>query len=211
MDGFFAVLIEQWRAQSYYELAAVILSIAYVWLAAHGSIWCWPAALISTALFAFVFWDVSLIFQILLNIYYFGMAIVGFIYWKNSSDEGFVTYRMSAQNHALYLVSGVVLVALVVYLTLMMAQQWFSYELLYLDAGIAMFSLLTTYLTVRKYLEAWIYWSIINALSIYLFWHNQLYLSALLMLIYIAIAVKGYINWKQSVAPREALLSSAKA
>jgi len=93
----------------------------------------------------------------------------------------------------------------------MMAQQWFSYELLYLDAGIAMFSLLTTYLTVRKYLEAWIYWSIINALSIYLFWHNQLYLSALLMLIYIAIAVKGYINWKQSVAPREALLSSAKA
>ncbi|MFC4699840.1 nicotinamide riboside transporter PnuC [Glaciecola siphonariae] len=201
METIQAIVTEQWQQQSVFEIFAVILSIAYVWLAAEESIWCWPAAFISTSLFVFVFWDVSLLFQLMLNLYYLVMAVVGFMHWRRSNDEGFVALTMPFKLHATILGAGLLLTFAVTFLTKKLAGQWFGYEYLYLDAGITMFSLLATYLTVKKYLQSWMYWSIINFLSIYLFVANGLYLTVILMLIYIAIAMRGYINWSQDIAP----------
>ncbi|WP_371192800.1 nicotinamide riboside transporter PnuC [Glaciecola sp. SC05] len=210
MAEFYAIVIEQWQQQSLFEVYAVILSVAYVWLAAEESIWCWPAALLSTSLFAYVFWDVSLLFQLLLNLYYLVMAVIGFMHWRRSNNQGFVTLQMPPKLHYILICSGIALTLLVTVLATSFAQAWFGYDLLYLDAGITMFSLLATYLTVNKYLQSWIYWSIINFLSMYLFITNGLYLTTLLMLIYIVIAIRGYINWSKHLCVDDSLLDDSK-
>lgn len=199
MEGFYAIALQQWQQQNIFEVFAVILSVAYVWLAAEGSIWCWPAALFSTLLFVYVFWDVSLLFQMMLTMYYVVMAVVGFLHWRRTNEAGFVTLHMPLKLHLILLSLGMVLTIVLSLLAKQYAQQWFGYDLLYLDAGVTVFSLLATYLTVKKYLQSWMYWSIINFLSIYLFMANELYLTVALMLIYIAIAMRGYINWAQNL------------
>lgn len=208
MEDISAIVITQWQQQSLLEIFAVVLSVAYVWLAAEGSIFCWPAAFVSTTLFMFVFWDVSLLFQLMLNAYYLIMAVVGFMHWRRSNDERFVSLQMPLNLHIKILVAGIVLTVLVSFLAQSIAQQWFNYDLLYLDAGITVFSLLVTYLTVKKYLQSWMYWCVINFLSVYLFVANGLYLTVALMAVYIVIAMRGYVNWSQSLAfdedPRQA-------
>ena len=205
MDDISAIVIAQWQQQSLLEIFAVVLSVAYVWLAAEGSIFCWPAAFVSTTLFMFVFWDVSLLFQLMLNAYYLIMAVVGFLHWRRSNDERFVSLQMPLNLHVRILVAGIVLTVLLSFLAKSIAQQWFNYDLLYLDAGITVFSLLVTYLTVKKYLQSWMYWCVINFLSVYLFIANGLYLTVALMAVYIVIAMRGYVNWSQSLAFDEEL------
>jgi nicotinamide mononucleotide transporter len=199
MEDISAIVIAQWQQQSLLEIFAVVLSVAYVWLAAEGSIFCWPAAFVSTTLFMFVFWDVSLLFQLMLNAYYLIMAVVGFLHWRRSNDERFVSLQMPLNLHVRILVAGIVLTVLLSFLAKSIAQQWFNYDLLYLDAGITVFSLLVTYLTVKKYLQSWMYWCVINFLSVYLFIANGLYLTVALMAVYIVIAMRGYVNWSQSL------------
>ncbi|MDP5041289.1 MAG: nicotinamide mononucleotide transporter family protein, partial [Paraglaciecola sp.] len=82
MSEFASQLLQQLSAQSGLEALAVVLALAYVWLAAKQNIWCWPCALLSTAIYTFVFWEVTLPFHALLNVYYMLMAVYGWLQWQ---------------------------------------------------------------------------------------------------------------------------------
>ena len=69
------------------EWCGVITALFYVFLAAYKNIWCWPAALISTALYAYVFYDVYLWMDSLLQVYYIFMALYGWYCWNKAEDN----------------------------------------------------------------------------------------------------------------------------
>ena len=54
---------------------------------------------------------------------------------------------------------------------------------------------LTTYMVAKKVLENWIYWFVIDALAIYLYIDRELYLTALLMAVYVIMVIFGYAAW----------------
>ncbi|MEM0910655.1 MAG: nicotinamide riboside transporter PnuC [Pseudomonadota bacterium] len=194
MTEFIQLVIAQWHQQSLAEVFAVLFAIAYVWMAAEQKIWCWPAALVSTTLFTYVFWDVSLLFQMLLNAYYAAMAIVGWMSWRKTGHLTVARVRtMTMLQHTFVIGLSAVLTTLIV----LFASHWLSYEMLWLDAGITMTSLVVTWLTVRKYLASWIYWTMINGASIVLFVSVDLYFLVCLMLIYIVLAMRGFIQWQK--------------
>lgn len=196
MSDILSLIVAQWQQQSVSEIFAVLLAIAYVWFAAEQKIWCWPAALVSTSLYTYIFWDVTLVFQMALNAYYAIMAVVGWLSWRKAGQLTVTrVQRMAMWQHIVVLSLGVLLTVLVV----VFASHWLNYEMLWLDAGITMMSLIVTWLTVRKYLESWVYWSVINGASIVLFISVDLYLSVCLMLIYIVLAAHGFMQWRNSV------------
>ena len=193
------LVLEQWHQQSLGELFAVLFAITYVWLASEESIWCWPAGFISTLLYAYVFFDVTLVFQMLLNIYYMLMAVYGFITWRKSKGDKVYISKMSLSEHIFILAGGVAL-SLLAYLV---AVLWFSYTLLILDVTVTIFSLVATYLTVKKRLECWFYWSFINLATIFLYLETELFLSIILMFIYIILAVRGLFIWHNNFCQQE--------
>lgn len=199
MNDAIDVIYQQFTAQSIGEIIAIIFAIAYVWLAAEESIWCWPAGFISTGIYAWVFFDVTLIFQMLLNIYYMLMAILGIFTWSKRGQEKLKISRMKPRSHFLFIGAGITLS----YSCFWVATFWLNYDLLLLDIGITIFALLTTFLTVRKILESWVYWSFINLMSIFLYLESGLYLSILLMVIYIILAVRGMYQWVNIYLDRE--------
>lgn len=190
---FTELLTQQWQQQSIGEIFAVLFAIAYIWLATEESIWCWPAGFISTALYAYIYWDVTLFYQMILNIYYMGMAVWGFVHWGKSGKDMVSISPMKLTDHALVAIAGALATAAV----FLVSAQFFDYDLVLLDITLTVFSLITTYLTVTKKLESWAYWSIINLVSIVLLYDRQLYLTMLLMLIYLVLAVRGAIHWYQ--------------
>ena len=196
MSDIWHLFVVQWQQQSIVEIFAFAFAVAYIWLASEESVWCWPAGFMSTALYAYVFWDVSVFYNMLLNVYYMLMAIYGYISWKKQGEDKTLISRFSVRKHIYYLALGFTL-SIAVYVT---SIYWFDYSLLWLDIGITVFSLMTTWLTVKKILECWIYWTVLNLSSVFLLYENALYVSVLLMAIYVVIAIKAWVQWRHTYA-----------
>lgn len=193
MEQILSQLVEQIVATSLAEWLAVVLAIAYVLLAARQSAWCWLAALTSTAIYTWLFWQVALPFQSALNLFYMVMAVYGYWQWHHKPGEDKSVQSRSLSWHV-FAVFG--LTAVAVGLGKLAATQ-FNSEYLWLDAAINVFSVATTFMVAHKILQNWIYWFVINTAAVFLYWQSGLILSACLFLGYVGFSVYGYNQWKQ--------------
>lgn len=190
-------LFEQIATTSYLEWVAVILALAYVVLAAKQHWLCWPCALVSTAIYTYLFWQVTLPFQSLLNAYYMVMAVYGFWQWriKSESEKHVVVSSIPIALHGFILVGGIVLAYMLA--TLFSGQ--FNNQYLWLDASIHLLSMATTVMVAHKKIENWYYWMGINAAAAWLYWQSGLLLTALLFVFYVGFSVYGYSQWKRDL------------
>jgi nicotinamide mononucleotide transporter len=180
------------------ELVAMLLALAYVILATQGSIWCWPAAFVSTAIYTVIFYDVSLLMDSALNVYYLMMAVYGYWVWQknaqpqheqNSSPLAIVTWQASWHVKACFILTIISLV-----LGYIMATNTTA-SFPYLDTFTTVFAVFTTYLVAQKVLENWLYWIVIDTVSIYLYIEKGLIPTTVLFIINVIIAGYGYFKW----------------
>lgn len=186
-------LLSQISAQSWVESFAVILALAYVWLAARQSIWCWPAALVSTGIYVWLFGEVSLPFHIILNLYYMFMAVYGWYQWRHQNAEHQAIQQWSIVRHLKYIIG----LALITVVLVELVGSALDADYLYLDAAITVFSIFTTVLVAHKVLENWLYWMVINSAAAWLYFSKDLMLTGMLFVAYLGFAVYGYINWSK--------------
>ncbi|MDU0355586.1 nicotinamide riboside transporter PnuC [Paraglaciecola aquimarina] len=191
MSEILELISNQFQQQSLLELAAVLLALAYVWLAAKQIIWCWPCAFVSTSIFTYLFWEVSLPFHTLLNVYYIGMAVYGWWQWNKPQQRDIQVITWPYSRH----ISAIASLVVVSVILAQLANSIFDANYLYLDAFITVFSVFTTVLVAHKVRENWLYWIVINSISVYLYLAKDLYLTALLTVLYFGFAVYGYVNW----------------
>ena len=189
------VLLAALASMSWLELVAVVLGITYLLLAMKESLWCWYAAFISTAIFLYLFWQVDLVMETALQVYYLIMAVYGWWHWRSgaSSTDPLPVSSWSASQHG-YALAAVGAATL--------ASGWLLQEnttaaLPYLDSFTTWGSILTTWMVARKILENWLYWLVIDGVSIYLYIDRELYLTALLFAAYLIIVIFGYWKWLQ--------------
>jgi len=196
------------------EIIAVVLSLAYVILATKGNSWCWPAAFISTAIYTVIFYDVSLLMDSFLSVYYMAMAIYGWYSWHNVHNSSPYLNSQAIKNVInetevqkkqvqLYIISWcwqlhvkfiVILTLLSLVLGFIMAN-YTTAAFPYLDSATTVFAIFTTYLVTQKVLENWLYWLIIDFVSIYLYLEKNLQPTAALFVVYVVIALYGYFQW----------------
>ena len=184
-------LQQQFYQQSGLELVAVLLALAYVWLAARQNSWCWPCALLSTAIYTYLFWEVALPFHVVLNTYYILMAVYGWLQWQGPASQAKQVKSWGGTHHLL----SIVLFILVSMVLSVSVGSVFDAQYLYLDASITVFSVFTTVLVAHKVRENWLYWIVIDALSAYLFFAKGLLLTSLLFVLYTLFAIYAYVQW----------------
>ncbi|WP_335923017.1 nicotinamide riboside transporter PnuC [Shewanella chilikensis] len=196
-----------------WEAVAVVLALAYLLLAMKANIWCWAAAFASTAIYTVLFWKVALLMESVLNVYYMAMALYGYWLWRRGGEnhQGVAVTSWPWQRHlVLILLTG--LVSLFVgHMMATFTQAAFPY----LDAATSCFAVMTTFLVARKVLENWLYWVVIDLVSIYLYLSKGLMLTSLLFVLYVGMAVAGYFIWraraKESRGRDSSLLESGAA
>jgi nicotinamide mononucleotide transporter len=195
--------INEMGMMTFWEAIAVVLAIAYLALAMKTNIWCWAAAFVSTAIYTVLFWKVSLLMESVLNIYYMAMAVYGYWMWMQQpkesnkhevNDRGSVIISWSLTTHLFLIAVTSVLSLGVGYLMANYTQASFPY----LDAATTCFAVMTTYLVAKKVLENWLYWIVINTVSIYLYFSKGLMLTTMLLIAYVIMAVAGYVMWRKS-------------
>ena len=177
------------------EIIAVISAILYLLLAAKEDVRCWYAVIISSSLYFYIMYDAGLIMEAYLQIFYIVMAIYGWFKWTKSiqinSNNRIRTW--SNMKHFITITS-VVILALI---TGFILKKYTNAALPFLDAFTSWGAIITTYMVAQKILENWIYWFVIDSISIYIFLSRELYLTSLLFFIYLIIICFGYASWRK--------------
>jgi nicotinamide mononucleotide transporter len=196
MIDFFQQVGNDLLASSVWELAAVILAVAYLLLAMKQNQWCWPAAFVSTAIYTVLFWESALLMESVLNAYYLLMAVYGWWAWHQKSDSSterkIVSWQLST--HVKVIVGLSLISAVVGYLMATYTHADYAY----LDAATTVFAIFTTWMVTQKVLENWLYWLVIDGVSIYLYMAKSFNLTALLFMFYCVMVIIGYRQWRVS-------------
>ena len=205
MNSWLQSIIDAAQTMSPWEAIAVILAIAYLLLAVKENILCWYFAFASTAIYTMLFWDVSLLMESGLNVYYMVMAVYGWYQWTHGGSNGSDKPHALAVHSMSDLQHGMVIVAIAVFTGVSgyLLSEHSDAAWPYIDSFTTWASVITTYLVTQKYLQNWLYWIVIDAVSIPLYIDRGLHLTALLFVAYIIIAVFGYFSWRKHVPTHE--------
>ena len=189
--SFTTKLLEGLKATSAIEWIAVSSSIIYVVLAAKRSIFCWFFAFIGSVLFLYLCYIGKLYIEALLQFFYVIMALVGWLSWKqDSSDSSIKTWstHMHVQNIQVFIIAFII-----GFLFDNFTQQASPY----VDAFTTCFSLSATYMVTQKILGNWLYWIVIDLVSIYLYAERDYYLTAVQYVLFTLLAIYGFWVWQQ--------------
>ena len=175
------------------ESIAVLFSILYIILAVKENIWCWGAALISVSLYIYICFSAQLYPETGLQVFYFIMAIIGYYMWNKENKEEIKEW--SEIKHLLIILLGAIL-------TFFMGFYFSTYtnsKMPIIDSFTTVFSIIATYMVIKKVLGNWLYWIVIDAISVYLYFNRDLHLTSLLFIAYTIIAIFGYFSWMKKM------------
>ena len=178
------------------ETAAVLLGVAYLLLVMRENSFCWYCAFASTCIYIWVFGDVRLYMESALNAYYMLMAVYGWYQWQRGGtrSKGIKLSYWSLNSH----LAAIGLVLILSLISGYLLSQNTNASLPYIDSFTTWASFITTFMVARKIVENWIYWIVIDSVSIFLYIDRELYQTAGLFTLYLVLAVVGYIAWRNA-------------
>ena len=177
------------------EPAAVILAIAYLLLAVKQNISCWFAAFFSSLLYFLVMYSAGLYMEAGLQIFYCFMAVYGWTQWRVSlpDNKKFLVITWNRNQH-IKAISLIILLALTSGWAL---EKFTNAALPFIDSLTTWGAIVTTYMVAKRLLENWIYWFVIDTISVFLFYSRGLFLTSILFFVYLIIIYFGYKSWTE--------------
>jgi nicotinamide mononucleotide transporter len=182
------------------ELFAAALGVIAVWLTVKQNPWCWPIGLVMVLLYSWVFFEVKLYSDMLLQIIYAALQLYGWWQWTRGGEarRGRSVSQLEASTIALSLALGAVgslaLGAAMAHWT-DAAQPW-------LDAALTGFSLVAQWWMAQKRVQCWPLWLVLDVIFVGLFIYKGMYLTAGLYGLFAVIAIQGWREWRADLALR---------
>ena len=202
MMDFVTQILSGFTAMSHWEYIAVALSMAYLLLAIKENLWCWPAAFFSTLIYTLMYWNGALLMESLLNFYYMYMAVFGWVVWrKGKANQAQRLITSWPVNRHIILIVLTALVSLAIGYVM---QNYTHADFAYLDSFTTCFAVVTTYLVAKKVLENWLYWIVIDAASMYLYYEKGYYPTLVLFVFYTVMAAWGFKTWYEEYEQSQA-------
>jgi nicotinamide mononucleotide transporter len=191
------------------EVLAFLLALACVVLSAYEIHWGWPLAFVSSLLYAWLFGVSRLYGEAGLQLFFAATAVWGWWQWlfgHRAGDRqgehlhvGRLTPRGRAVSFAAWFVAWLAAAALLLRLS--------DSDVAYADAFATSGSIVGQVLLGRKFIENWLVWLVVNLFSIGLFAYKGLWLTAILYVIFAALAWFGWYRWSRQLPPRPALVT----
>ena len=192
------------------EWVAVLTGFACVWLAARESLWNFPVAIVScghstwwcifsTALYSDMRFCKRCSFIA-------GLRLYGWYQWLYGGRNR----CRAARNATLRRREWVGCAAFVMAYTLAVGyylQHHTDAALPHWDAFTTAASLAAQYLLIRKRLENWVIWVVVDIIYVPILWYKHLYPTSALYALYLGLAVYGYVEWRRALRKTETGLS----
>jgi nicotinamide mononucleotide transporter len=184
-----------------WEVLAVVLAVGYLVLAIRQNIWCWAVGAVSTVLYLFIMYQSRLYMESLLQLFYLAMAVYGWYSWSRpargeAGGDGELKVTTWPLRRHLFAIGSVLLL---VYVSGDLLARYSDAALPHLDSFTTWGAIVATFMVTRKVLENWLYWFVIDAVSIGLYLNRDLFFTAALFGVYLVMIVIGYRSWRASM------------
>ncbi|MEM0939560.1 MAG: nicotinamide riboside transporter PnuC [Bacteroidota bacterium] len=174
------------------EVLATATSLGYLFLLIRQNIWCWPLAIISGSLSIYLFLKSQLYSESILYGYYILIAVYGWWNWSRPKNPLEVSI-WQLKYHIITIIIGMMLSFGLGYTFI----NFTDADKPYLDATTTVFSFIASILEAKKILSGWIYWIVINGVTVGLYFSKSLDIYALVMVIYFVMSIVGYREWRR--------------
>ena len=189
------------------ELFAALIGAISVWLSVRQNIWSWPTAIVNVVLYALVFYEAKLYADMGLQVIYAVLSIYGWYEWLYGGaghTELHVSRTGPRLGALLALIAAAGSAALGIFL-----RHATDAALPFMDSFLSSTSLVAQWMMTKKLLENWLVWIAVDVLYVGMFIFKGLFLTAGLYAVFLALAVKGYIDWRRSMAAELAPVPAA--
>lgn len=195
-------LIENWI-----EITGALLAVIYLFLSIRGNIWLWVLGFLTSSFYLTIFFKSQLYADMGLQFYYIVISIYGWFHWlgkRKVHKAPVANIKTTSLSPKAWLVS---LVSVIVLMFILYGVLLYGPSLLDLppsdlplgDAFTTSASIVATWMLARKILENWLFWIVIDIVSLGMYIYKGLYITSLLFLIYSTMAVIGYFQWKRAM------------
>jgi nicotinamide mononucleotide transporter len=194
----------QWFVLHYikiFEWLATITGFLYIYYTIREDTRLWIYGIISSALFAWVFYKSLIYANSLLYVYYVIIGFYGWYAWSRSEKEEnrearLTIHRSSVKKLVVYIAVSIIL-AIPVYFILV---KFSDSDAPLIDALLTTGGMVATWMLTQKLIEQWIFWIIIDLIWCGLMIYKAMYPTLLLFMAYTILAFKGYFEWKKDLA-----------
>lgn len=197
-----------------FESVAVLFGLLSVYFSIKQNIWVYPTGIISTALFIYIMFVFGLLGDMLINVYYTVMSIYGWILWAKSSDDH-IHVEVKKASYKDWRIGGLLFLGSLIFIGLvyyfkpyidnhfsmkgvtlgMYHLDWANYT----DIITTSIFLVGMYFMAKRNIENWIFWIIADFICIPMMLYKGLGITAIQYIIFTAMAIIGYFEWKKSL------------
>ncbi len=132
-----------------------------------------------------------------LNVYYLIISVYGWMHWsKGNNQESKAELPISRVTYksAIWFFFWTVVFFIVISFIL---KDFTDSPVPFWDAFTTAASIVATYMLAQKIMEHWLIWIVVDSVSAGLYVYKGLYPTVLLFIVYTALAITGYYEWKR--------------
>jgi nicotinamide mononucleotide transporter len=176
------------------EFAAALLGVVNVALIVRRTVWNYPFGIAMVSLYFFVFFEVRLYSDALLQIFFLAVNLYGWHNWLQARREtGDIPVRLLSNRERLVWAGGIA-VASTAWGLVMHYRTDAAAPIV--DAFVAGMSIGAQILMARRYLENWLVWIAVDVVAIGLYWSRDLRFTSGLYFILLLLSIAGYREWR---------------
>jgi nicotinamide mononucleotide transporter len=194
-SSLFHDLVLQLVQTSWLEWFGTISGFLCVYLAAKQHILNWPVSILSVGAYAILFFKYGLYGDAILQFYFLTTAVYGWYYWirrKTAHQKPIVSLNIK---EGMIAGGGIILLSALLGFFL---KRYTNSTVPYIDGFCTAMSFIAQLMMTRKVLQNWILWIVVDSCYVPLYIYKDLYLTALLYILFLALAAMGYIEWKRT-------------
>jgi nicotinamide mononucleotide transporter len=182
---------------TWFEFVAVITGIASVVFSRKENILVYPVGMVNTGIFIWLYIKHGLYADASVNFYYTVMSIIGWIMWSQKKEGRSVLHITASsvedwRNAFIFFFSC----WLILYFLL---SRFTDSTVPIADSFTSAAAFTGMWLMNKKKLENWTWWIITNLASIPLNFYKHLVFASFQYLVFLVLAVMGYITWRKKI------------
>ncbi|MBC8110223.1 MAG: nicotinamide mononucleotide transporter [Verrucomicrobia bacterium] len=192
----FINIISDFIQKNISEVTGAITGLVCIYLNTKQNIWAFPLAIVSSVLYVMVFKEMGFYADAGLNAVYVVLSLYGWYQWLygGANQTTLPVSKATSRELAILAVLGCTFTGLGYFYF----KKYTDAPAPFLDSFNTAFSLVAQWLLMQKRLENWLFWILVDAIYVPMFIWREKYPTAVLYLIFLGLAVKGYLDWKKS-------------
>jgi len=181
------------------EIVAILASLGGVVLSMARKKLAWASNILASGLYGYVFWQSDLYSDMELQGFFILMALYGWWTWSRQQRDWIPERASNAQ-----LIGGLSVALLFGMGSGFLHLNYFpSVSFPFLDATLTGLSIYGTWLATQRKIENWLVWIGVDFAYVGMYLNKGLWGTAALYVVFIFLAIKGYIDWLKPLKNRD--------